>query len=164
MRGRERIDPSDVYNCWLSLCQCWRRLGAPFIASKGLGAIGIPFGKLSLPSVGWRTGSCRRSGTWSPSKIGISDRCSSGLIGSPDTVRCTSRSLVQSTCRVKIARLTVGAGDRWLTGQSGAPPDSPVNYSHVAYLFFRERLVDVEPSWGTRHCPVRQARADVGCT
>jgi hypothetical protein len=23
------------------------------------------------------------------------------------------------------------AGDRWFTGQSGAPPDSPVNYSHT---------------------------------
>ena len=26
---------------------------------------------------------------------------------------------------------TVGAGDRWLTGQSGAPPDSPMNYSRT---------------------------------
>jgi hypothetical protein len=26
--------------------------------------------------------------------------------------------------------------DRWLTGQYGAPPDSPVNYSHVAPMLF----------------------------
>jgi hypothetical protein len=87
----------------------------------------------SLPSVEWRTGqsgappdrSCRRSGARSPSKFGIFDRCSSGLIGAPDTVRCTSDSPVH--------QLTVGAvhvsredcatdrcsGDPWLTGQSG---------------------------------------------
>jgi hypothetical protein len=34
-----------------------------------------------------------------------------------------------------IARPTVGRWRRWLTGQSGAPPDSLVNYSHVASLF-----------------------------
>jgi hypothetical protein len=27
------------------------------------------------------------------------------------------------------------AGGRWLTGQSGAPPDSPVNYSHTPPKF-----------------------------
>jgi hypothetical protein len=27
------------------------------------------------------------------------------------------------------------AGDRWLTGQSGAPPNSPVNYSHTPPIF-----------------------------
>jgi hypothetical protein len=81
--------------------------------------------------------SCRLFGARSPSKFGISDRCSSGLIGAPDTVRCTPDSPVH--------QLTVGAvhvsredcvadrcsGDRWLTGQSGAPPDSPVNYSRT---------------------------------
>jgi hypothetical protein len=44
MRVRERIDPSDVYNCWLHLCSCLRRLGVPFIAPKGLGAVGAWFG------------------------------------------------------------------------------------------------------------------------
>jgi hypothetical protein len=33
--------------------------------------------------------------------------------------------------RPLIALPTVGAVDRWLTGQSGAPPDSPVNYSRT---------------------------------
>jgi hypothetical protein len=51
-------------------------------------------------------------------------------------VRCTSRPLEQSMCRAKIVRPTVGAGDRWLTGQSGAPLEGPVNYSHVAPLLF----------------------------
>jgi hypothetical protein len=74
------------------------RLGVPFIAQRHLGAVGDQQGRLSLPSVEWCTGqsgappdrSCRLSGARSPSKFGISDRCSFGLIGAPDTVRCTS--------------------------------------------------------------------------
>jgi hypothetical protein len=34
-------------------------------------------------------------------------------------------------CRAKIARPTVGADDRWLTGQSGAPPDGLVIFSRT---------------------------------
>jgi hypothetical protein len=32
------------------------RLGVPFIAPRQLGAVGGNFGRLILPSVGWRTG------------------------------------------------------------------------------------------------------------
>jgi hypothetical protein len=46
-------------------------------------------------------------------------------------------------CRALIARMTVGAGARWLTGQSGAPPDSPVNYSHTPLSFSQEQPVHV---------------------
>jgi hypothetical protein len=35
---------------------------------------------------------------------------------------------------------------RWLTGQSGAPPVSPVNCSHVAFSFSRERSVHRRPA------------------
>jgi hypothetical protein len=42
-----------------------------------------------------------------------------------------NRPLLRATRRPRIARPTVGAGDRWLTGQSGAPLDSPVNYSRT---------------------------------
>jgi hypothetical protein len=62
--------------------------------------------------------------------------------------------LLRATRRPRIVHPTVGRERLWLTGQSGAPPDSPVIYSHVAFLFSRERLVDVEPAWGTGHCPV----------
>jgi hypothetical protein len=31
-------------------------------------------------------------------------------------------------------------GDRWLTGQSGAPPDSPVNYSRTPPIFLESGL------------------------
>jgi hypothetical protein len=130
-------------------------LGVPFIAPRQLGAIEDQLRRPILPSVEWRTGqsgappdrSCKRSGARFPSKFGISDCCSSGMIGTSDTVRCTPDSLVHqltvgaATRRVKIARPTVGAGDRWLTGQSGAPPDSPVNYSHVTLFRFPRAMV-----------------------
>jgi hypothetical protein len=109
------------------------RLGVPFIAPRQPGTVGDQHGRLSLPSVEWRTGpsgappdrSCRLSGARSPSKFGIFDCCSSWQIGAPDTVRCTPDSPVH--------QLTVGAvhvshedcaadrcsGDRWLIGQSG---------------------------------------------
>jgi hypothetical protein len=69
------------------------RLGVPFIAPRQLGAVEDKLGRPSLPFVEWRTGqsgvppdrSCRWSGARSPSKFGISDRCSSGLIGAPDS-------------------------------------------------------------------------------
>jgi hypothetical protein len=74
------------------------RLGVPFIAPRQLGAVGGKLGRPFLPSVEWRTGQsdappdsyCSLCGARSPSKFGISDHCSSGLIGTPDTVRCTS--------------------------------------------------------------------------
>jgi hypothetical protein len=94
----------------------------PFYRPKGLGAVGIPFGRQYLLSVGWRTGqsgalpdrSCSMSGAQSPSISGSADRWSNDPLGSPDTVRCTTDSLVR--------QLTVGSGhaspadcaaDRW---------------------------------------------------
>jgi hypothetical protein len=53
------------------------------------------------------------------------------LSGAHRTVRCANYPLAQSTRRPLIALLTVGAVDRWFTGQSGAPPDSPLNYSRM---------------------------------
>jgi hypothetical protein len=35
---------------------CSMRLGVSFIAPRQLGAVGSPFGRQFLPSVGWRTG------------------------------------------------------------------------------------------------------------
>jgi hypothetical protein len=80
---------------------------------------------------------CSLSGARFSSKSGTDDRCSSGPVGAPDTVRCTPDSPVPpltvgaATRRPQISRPTVGVGDRLLTGQSGAPPDSPVNYSRT---------------------------------
>jgi hypothetical protein len=111
------------------------RLGVPFIAPRQLGAVGDQQGRLSLPSVEWRTGQsgappgsyCSLSGTRFPSKSGTDDRCSFELICTPDTVWCPPAD--RWSCHVSPADF---AADRWLTGQSGAPPYNPVNYSSMS--------------------------------
>jgi hypothetical protein len=47
------------------------------------------------------------------------------------TVRCPHQTVGSATRHARIARPTIGAADRWLTGQSGAPPDSPVHHRTV---------------------------------
>jgi hypothetical protein len=98
------------------------RLGTPFTAPRQLGVVGDQLGRPILPSVEWRTGqsgappdrSCRQSGARSPSKIGISDRCSSGPVGAPDTVWCTPDSLVPPSDRWSChASPADFAADRW---------------------------------------------------
>jgi hypothetical protein len=119
------------------------RLGVPFIAPRQLGAVGGKLRRQSLPSVEWRTGQfdappdsyCSLSGARFPSKSGVVDRCTSGPVGTPDTVRCTMPTVGAATHRPQISWPTIGAGDHWLTGQSGAPPNSLVNYSHVVFPF-----------------------------
>jgi hypothetical protein len=51
------------------------------------------------------------------------------LSGAHRTVRCSHPTVGSATRHARIARPTVGPTDRWLTGQSDAPLDSPVNYS-----------------------------------
>jgi hypothetical protein len=71
------------------------RLGVPFIAPRQLGAVGGILERLILPSVGWCTGQpLFMYGAWFPSIPGAADRCNFGLVGAPDTVRCTPNSQV----------------------------------------------------------------------
>jgi hypothetical protein len=104
------------------------RLEVPFIALRQLGAVGGQQGRLSLPSVGWRTGQpLFMSGAQSPSFSGEVDRCSAGPVGAPDThqtVRCPCRPLARATRRPRITRLTVALA-------AVSSPDSPVNYSRT---------------------------------
>jgi hypothetical protein len=122
----------------------------PFYSPRQLGAVGGQLGRPNLPSVGWCTG---QSGAPpdSPCSCPVRDCLSNQahptvatpgplahrtLSGAHRTVRCPPPTVGAATRRAKIAWLTVGAGDRWLIGQSGASPDSPVNFSHVAPLLF----------------------------
>jgi hypothetical protein len=73
------------------------------------------------------------------------------LSGAHRTVRCPFRPLALATRHARILRPTVGPADCWLTGQSGAPPDSPVIYSRTPPSKSREQP---EPAWRTGHCPV----------
>jgi hypothetical protein len=106
------------------------RLGVPFIVPRQLGAVEDKLGRPSLPSVAWCTGksgappdsycSCpvhdffpygeqstvAASGPLAHQTLSVAHR----------TVRCPLPTVGATTCRTKIARPTVGAGDRWLTG------------------------------------------------
>jgi hypothetical protein len=64
------------------------------------------------------------------------------MSGAHRTVRCPLLTVGLATRRARITRLTVGPADRWLTGQSGAPPDSPVIYSRTLLIASREQPVD----------------------
>jgi hypothetical protein len=112
------------------------RLGVPFIAPRQLGAVESIPGRQFLPSVAWRTG---QSGAppdtvWCGflSYFGTADHWRFRAVGAPDTVRCTPDSPVPPSdrwlCHASHANY---AADCWLTGQSGAPPDSPVIYSRT---------------------------------
>jgi hypothetical protein len=119
------------------------RLGVPFIAPRQLGAVGGQLGRPNLPCVGWCTGqsgappdnhcSCpvrdllpnQEHPTVGP-RGRLAHRTLSGV---------PNRPLLRATRRPRIAQPTVGVGDHWLTEQSGAPPDSPVNYSRTPLRF-----------------------------
>jgi hypothetical protein len=102
------------------------RLGVSFRAPRQLRAVGGQQGRQFLPLF--------MSSAWSPSFSGAADRCNSGLVGAPDspvplpTVGASHAS--PTDCAADRC-----AGDRWLTGQSGAPPNSPVNYSRTLPSF-----------------------------
>jgi hypothetical protein len=144
------------------------RLGVPFIAPRQLGAVGGILGRLILPSIGWRTG---QSGV--PPDIHCSCPMRDFLPFLAQPTVATSGWLAHQTLSgahwiVRCHLPTVGAGhaspadlaaDRcaggcWLTGQSGAPPDSPVNFSRTSPKFSREWPVRGRPAWRTGHCPV----------
>jgi hypothetical protein len=52
------------------------------------------------------------------------------------TVRCPHLTVGSATRHARIARPTVGPANRWLTGQSGAPPDIPVIFSRSLLTAF----------------------------
>jgi hypothetical protein len=141
-------------------------LGVPFIAPRQLGADGGILGRLILPSVGWRTG---QSGVPPDSHCSCLVRDFLPFLVQP-TIAASGwlahRTLSGAHRIVRFPHPTVGAGhaspadcaadrctgDRWLTGQSGAPPDSPVNYSRTPPQFSREWPVRRRPAWRTEHC------------
>jgi hypothetical protein len=125
------------------------RQGVLFIAPRQLGAVGDQFGRHFLPSVEWCTG---QSGAppaatvvvWCAISFHIGHNRSLVLGIGWRTGHCPvhtgqsgvpNRPLLRATRRPWIAQPTVGRERLWLTGQSGAPLDSPVIYSHVAFSF-----------------------------
>jgi hypothetical protein len=158
-----------------ALVFCLRRLGVPFIGTRGLGAVESNPGRQSLPSVGWRTG---QSGApldsvrcpisfrnWRRRPLQFRSRWRTG--------HCpvhTGHSSAPSDRWLGHASRADCAADRWLTGQSGAPPDSPVNYSRTSPSSPENGLFTrVQPGApDTVRCTTGQSgvpsRAEVGCS
>jgi hypothetical protein len=126
------------------LVLCSMRLGVPFIAPRQLGAVGDQLGRQFLPSVEWCT---RQSGAppdmycscpvhdlfpfMAKPTVGSSYLLvHQTLFGAHRIVWCKLSTVGFATCRPLIAQAIVGCGRLSLTGQSGAPPYSPMNYSH----------------------------------
>ena len=131
------------------------RLGVPFKAPRQLGAVESNPGRQFLPSVDWCTG---QSGAdffpilAQPTVEDLEPLAHRTLSGAHRTVRCPHQTVGSATRHAWIARPTVGS-DRWLTGQSGAPPDSPVNYSRTSPTISREQQVRLSQS-GAPDSPV----------
>jgi hypothetical protein len=127
------------------LCNSSMRLGVPFIAPRQLGAVGGNLGRQILPSVGWRTG---QSGAPPDRHCSMSGADILPNLAQPTVA--TLASVVAPDSPVPLPTVGAGhaspadlaadrcAGGRWLTGQSGAPPDSLVNYSRTPPKFSRE--------------------------
>jgi hypothetical protein len=75
------------------------------------------------------------------------------LSGAHRTVRCPLVTVGSATRHARNPRPTVGPANRWLTGQSGAPPDSPVNYSRTPLITSRERRLACERLTGQSGAP-----------
>jgi hypothetical protein len=71
------------------------------------------------------------SGARSPSYSGADDRCRAMAVGALDTVRCPLSTVGAGHASPADCAADRCACGRWLTRQSGAPPDSPVNYSRT---------------------------------
>ena len=102
------------------------------------------------------------------------DRWSSDKWGHRTVRWCTGQSLFTVRCAIcvcsdfwarsprTVAHCSPFADDRWRcsrysawhTGQSGATPDSPVNYSGVTFPETRRWRVRVDPLWRSGHSPV----------
>jgi hypothetical protein len=136
------VNDQECSKCaWLSSSM---RLGVPFIAPRQLGAIESIPGRQFLPSVDWRT---RQSGAPPDRHCSLSGAdffpilvqltvevldplAHRTLSGAHWTVRCPLLTVGSATRHARIARPTVCAADRWLTGQSGAVIPKFVNHGN----------------------------------
>jgi hypothetical protein len=145
--------------CLRMFCECLgsssMRLGVPFIAPRQLGAVEDQHGRLSLPSIEWRTGQsgappdsyCRLSGA---DLLPIQAQTTIAAPG-----QLAHWTLSGARCRpLELPRVARGLRGRPLAQTAIGSPDSPVNYSRTPLNISRERPVHWRPAWRTGHCPV----------
>jgi hypothetical protein len=125
------------------------RLGVPFIAPRQLGAVeSIPGRHSCLLSPGAPDSPVHHRTLFGadlfpylakPTDADSEPLAHRTLSGAHQTVRCPLVTVGSATRHARNPRPTIGPADRWLTGQSGAPPDSPVIYSCTPLIASRER-------------------------
>jgi hypothetical protein len=153
------------FGCFRILRECLgdssMRLGVPFIAPRQLGAVEDNLGRLILPSVvwcTWQSGAPPDSHCSCPVRDCLPNKAQSTIAASGSmshrTVRCPLPTVRAGHASPADCAADHCAGDRWLTWQSGTPPDSPMNYSHTLLVFSRERPLHWRPAWRTEHCLV----------
>jgi hypothetical protein len=79
------------------------------------------------------------------------------LSGAHRTFRCPLVTVGSAMRHVRNPRPTVAPADRWLTGQSGASPNSPVNYSHTSLMASRDRRLRLGTTHRTVRCTTEQS-------
>jgi hypothetical protein len=121
------------------------RLWVPFIAPRQLEAVEDNLGRLILPSVVWCTGQSGappESHCSYPVRDCLPNKAQSTvpalgpmahrtLSGAHRTVRCPLPTVGADHASPADCVADRCAGDRWLTRQSGAPPDSTVHHQTV---------------------------------
>jgi hypothetical protein len=166
-----RIESWSLSIFLVSLGDSSMRLGVPFIVPRQLGAVGDNLGRLILPSVGWRTG---QSGAPPDNYCSCPVRDLLPIIAQPtiaDLWQLAHRTLSGAHQTVRCPLSTVGAGhasptdcavdrcavDRCTTGQSGAPPDSPVNFSRTPPILFPRATTSPRTTHRTVRCTIGQS-------
>jgi hypothetical protein len=124
-----------------------------------------------LPSVRWCTGQsgapldrhCSMSGADLLPKLAQPTIATLGwlahrtLFGAHRTVRCPQSTVGAGHASPADYVADRCAGGRWLTGQSGAPPDSPVNYSRTP-----QKTPESGPFTGSQPAPPDTVRCTTG--
>jgi hypothetical protein len=192
----QRIKCAKLESCRLRMfLECLgissMRLGVPFIAPRQLGAVGGQQGRLSLPSVGWCTGQfgappdshCRWSGAdlfpflAQMTVAAAWQLAHRTLFGAHWTVWCPLPTVGAGNASPTDCAVDRCAGGRCTTGQSGAPPDSPVHHRTVQWIIairrqtFPRAACSLEASLAHQtlsgappDSPVCQTELDFGCT
>jgi hypothetical protein len=107
--------------------------------------------------------------SWGTGQSGAAPDRHYSLSGAPSGAALTLYALFPCTvhfCRRPLAQQPLLCMAHWTvrcyTGQSGATPDSPVNYSGATLQKPKAEEFRVYGPWCTGHCPVRQTRAHFG--
>jgi hypothetical protein len=105
---------------------------------------------------------------WATGQSGVAPDSRCSLSATPSGAALTLRELSAhcSRCQstVGVDHCAGGPLLRWHTGQSGDPPDSPVNYSGTRPQKPESEEFEVDPPWCTGHCPVVRVHFGFFCS